>query len=509
MTATTISEPFPDAEASLGRRAAILITLTFTTMLYTMTVMIVNVALPKMQGTFAATTDQIALVVTFNIVATAVVTPISGWLASRFSRRALMLFCAIGFTVASVLCGLAANLEQLVFYRVLQGGFGAPLVPLAQATILDTFPGKQRGTATAVFSMGVVFGPIIGPTVGGFLAEELGWRWVFFLLVPFGLLAISCILIVIQDRRKAPLMRLDWFGFLLLALAIGAFQLMLDRGQRLDWFDSPEIVAEAIAAALCFYLFFAHITTTREEPFLNLRIFADRNYSLGVVIIFLFGMVLWTPMVLFPPMMDGMQGYPEAEIGIFIALRGLGTLVSSILMAFINRVFDPRVLLTIGFVLQGVAGVFMAGFDVNLSPFALTWTSLLAGFGVGLVWVPLTLITFATLDKAHLNEATAFYHLLRNIGSSISISLSIALVIRTTSTSYAGLVPFVSIFGDANALMGLRGDWPIGETPQLMALSGEIARQSAMIGYVNAFWFYTATAVAVIPFIWLVRKPSG
>jgi len=508
MTATTISEAIPDADASLGRRAAILITLTFTTMLYTMTVMIVNVALPKMQGTFAATTDQIALVVTFNIVATAVVTPISGWLASRFSRRTLMLCCASGFTVSSVLCGVAGSLEQLVFYRVLQGAFGAPLVPLAQATILDTFPGKQRGTATAVFSMGVVFGPIIGPTVGGFLAEELGWRWVFFLLVPFGLLAISCILVVIQDRRKASIMRLDWFGFLLLAVAIGAFQLMLDRGQRLDWFDSQEIAAEAILAALCFYLFFAHITTTTQEPFLNLQIFTDRNYAVGVVIIFLFGMVLWTPMVLLPPMMNGIQGYPEATIGLFIALRGLGTLASSVLMAFINRMFDPRVLLTVGFALQGVAGVFMAGFDVNLSPFALIWTSLLAGFGVGLVWVPLTLITFATLDKAHLNEATAFYHLLRNIGSSISISLSIALVIQSSSVNYADLVPFISIFGDANSSIGSRGDWPTDGVQPLMALSREIGRQSTMIGYINAFWFYTATAVAVLPFIWMVRKPS-
>ncbi len=504
MTSAAISEGVPDQPTGFAQRAIILISLTFVTMLYTMTVMIANVALPKMQGTFAATADQIALVVTFNIVATAVMTPASGWLASRFSRRSLMLYCAGGFTAASFLCGVAGSLEELVVYRILQGGFGAPLVPLAQATILDTFPRRQHGTATAVFSMGVVFGPIIGPTVGGFLAEDLGWRWVFFLLVPFGLIAITSILIVIQDRRRAPFMRLDWFGFLALSVAIAAFQFMLDRGQRLDWFDSPEIIIEAIVAATCFYLFLAHIATT-DQPFLSPRIFADRNYAIGCIIMFLFGMILWTPMVLFPPMMASIQGYPEAEIGIFMALRGIGTLVASIVMAFINRWFDPRVLLVVGFVLQGVAAWYMAAFDINLAPFALAWTSLLAGFGVGLIWVPLTLITFRTLDKAFMNEATAVFHLIRNVGSSVFISISIALVIRSTAIGYSELVPFVSMFGDAGSLLGLRGDWPMDETRDVAGLVVEIGRQSAMIGYINAFYLYAMTCFAIIPFVLLVR----
>lgn len=503
--ASAVTSASPDAAGTtFAQRAVILVSLTFVTMLYTMTVMIANVALPKMQGTFAATTDQIALVVTFNIVATAVMTPASGWLASRFSRRSLMFWCAVGFTAASFLCGVAQSLEELVLYRILQGGFGAPLVPLAQATILDTFPRHQHGTATAVFSMGVVFGPIIGPTVGGFLAEELGWRWVFFLLVPFGLIAITAILLVIQDRRRSGSMRLDWFGFLTLSIAIASFQFMLDRGQRLDWFESPEIVIEALVAALAFYLFLAHVTTA-EKPFLNLAMFRDRNYAIGCTIMFLFGMVLWTPMVLFPPMMADIQGYPEAEIGVFMALRGLGTLVASVVMAFINRLFDPRVLLTVGFGMQGVAAAFMGGFDINLSPFALAWTSLLAGFGVGFIWVPITLITFRTLDKAFMNEATAIYHLIRNVGSSIFISVTIALVLRTTAASYTELVPFLSIFADANSLFALRGDWPTDSTAALAGFGAEIRRQSAMMGYINAFYLYAATCFAIIPFVFMVK----
>ena len=488
------------------RRYTILATLTFVTMLYTMTVMIANVALPKMQGAFAATVDQIALVVTFNIVATAVVTPASGWLASRFSRRNLMLFCAIGFTLSSMLCGAAQNLEQLVFFRILQGGFGAPLVPICMAMILDIFPTEEHGTATAIFGMGVVFGPIIGPTVGGYLSEELGWRWVFFLLVPFGVLAIASIVSFIDDRRKAPAMKLDWTGLVSLSVAIAALQLMLDRGQRLDWFDSPEIVVEATVAAGAFYIFLAH-TFTAKEPFLDPRLLLDRNYALGMAITLLFGAILWTPMIIYPPMMQGLQDYPEDTIGLFLALRGFGTFCGSTLLVFVNRMLDPRLVLSIGFLLQGIGGWYMGAFDINLSGFELAWTNLVAGFGVGFVWVPLTLITFSTLDKSKLNEGSALFHLVRNIGSSISISITIALVIRSTSMNYADLTGFVPIFGEASSMMALKGA-PSPETEsELMRLSGEISRQSRMIGYINAFYLYAITAFAVIPLIALVRMP--
>jgi DHA2 family multidrug resistance protein len=503
--ATTTNEvEREDGEPGGWRRAVVLVTLTFVTMLYTMTVMIANVALPKMQGTFAATTDQIALVVTFNIVATAVVTPMSGWLASRFSRRSLMLWCAIGFTAASLGCGVAQNLDQLVFFRILQGGFGAPLVPVSQAILLDTFPRRLHGTATGFFGMGVVFGPIIGPTVGGYLSEALGWRWVFFLLIPFGVLAITAVSVVIQDRRRAGGMRLDWAGLILLSIAIGALQLMLDRGQRLDWFESAEITTEAIVACLAFYLFLVHITMA-EKPFVDLRMLRDRNFAIGMAITFLFGMILWTPMIIYPPMMQQIQNYPEDTIGLYLALRGLGTFVGTTLMVFINRLFDPRVLLSVGFLLQGVAGVYMAGFDVNLSAFDLAWTNALAGLGVGFVWVPLTVITFATLDRKWLNDATAFFHLLRNVGSSIAISLSIALMIRTSAISYADLVPFVSIFGDASTLATLKGGWEVESAGSMMGLSAEIARQARMIGYLNTFHLYAALAFAVLPLIALVR----
>ena len=502
MTDQTVSEH------TTVQRYIILGTLTFVTMLYTMTVMIANVALPKMQGTFAATVDQIALVLTFNIVATAMVTPASGWLASRFSRRNLMLYCAIGFTGASVCCGMAQNLEQLVFFRILQGGFGAPLVPICMAMILDIFPREEHGTATAVFGMGVVFGPIIGPTFGGYLSEELGWRWVFFLLVPFGILAIVSIIAVIDDRKKAAAIKLDWTGLVSLSIGIAALQLMLDRGQRLDWFDSPEIILEGLVALIALYIFLAHTFTTKL-PFLDPRILLDRNYALGIIITFLFGAIMWTPMIIYPPMMQGLQNYPENEIGLILALRGLGTLCGSTLLVFINRMFDPRLILSLGFLMQGIAGWYMAAFDINLSVHELAWSNALAGLGVGFVWVPLTLITFSTIPKSKLNEGSAFFHLVRNVGSSVSISLTIALIIQSSSMSYADLTGFVSIFGESSSVMALKGAPTPDSAPELMRLSGEIARQSRMIGYINAFHLYAIIAFSIIPLVMLVRMPRA
>lgn len=504
---------YPEQSEATGRygltRYLILATLTFTTMLYTMTVMIANVALPKIQGTFACTQDQIALVVTFNIVATAVVTPASGWLASRFSRRNILISCVSGFIISSTFCGLSQNLEQLVIFRILQGGFGAPLVPIAMAMVLDTFPQKEHGTATAIFGMGVVFGPIIGPTVGGFLSEELGWRWVFFLLVPFGIIVLFAIIAIINDRSKTDASKLDWTGLLSLCVGIAALQLMLDRGQRLDWFDSQEIIFEFILAIVCFYIFLSHIFTT-NNPFINLNIFLNKNYFLGLLIMFLFGTILWTPLILYPPMMQDLQNYPEDLTGVFLALRGLGTLCGSTLLVFINKKLDPRFILSVGFLLQGIAGFYMSHFDINLSAFELAWTNSLAGLGVGFVWVPLTLITFNTLDKKFLNEASAFWHLIRNIGSSISISITIALVIRSTAINYADLSSFISIFGDSTSVMPLKGTTAPSGAESLSGLSKEIVRQSEMIGYINAFHLYYWIAFSIIPLVWLAPlKPQN
>ena len=496
----------PDASSSFRDslfRAGVLGTVTAATALYAMAVTIANVALPQMQGAMAATTDQIAWVVTFNIVATAVATPMTGWLAARFGQRRVMVYGVLGFTVATFFCGIANNLPELVAYRIVQGLCGAPLVPLSQAIVLDVYPKRLHGMATSFFGIGVVLGPIFAPSLGGYLSEIYSWRWVFFVVVPFGIMSFIGVWVFVREGSKQAGGNLDWSGFLALSIAIASFQLMLDRGERQDWFESTEILFEAAIAATAFYIFVVH-SLTAKAPFLNPRLMLDRNFSIGLLLTLIFGMLNFTPMVLLPSMLKGLQGYPDSVIGLLLAVRGAGTLLGFIIMLFGNRL-DPRIWLVIGFSLQAIAGWGMAQFDINATTWDVIWTSVLQGLGVGLLWVPLTLITFATLEARYLAEGTAVFHLLRNIGSSIHISISIALVIRSTQVNYSDLSEFVSPFNEALKYPWARGLWSMENTAGLAALSTEIQRQSTMIGYINAFYFYAATAAFVLPLVFLVR----
>jgi len=490
-------------QPSALRRAVILITLTSTVALYAMTVTIANVSLPQMQGALSATTDQIAWVVTFNIVATAVATPMTGWLNARFGQRRVLLFAVGGFAVSSLLCGMADSLEMLVLFRVLQGACGAPLPPLSQAIVLQTYPQRLHGPVTAVFGMGVVLGPIIAPAIGGYLSEEYGWRWVFYMIVPFAVASfIACWAFVPEGGRQAK-MRLDWTGFLIVSIGVASLQLMLDRGERLSWFESPEIIIEFFVALLGLYLLVVH-SSTHDRPFLNPALFRDRNFVVGMLLTLIFGMLNFTPMTLLPPLMKGLQGYPDTVIGILLAMRGAGTLLGFFVLLFGARA-DPRIWLFLGFSLQGLAGWYMTGFDITVPYANVAAASFLQGLGVGFLWVPLTLITFNTLNPALLPDGSAIFHLLRNLGSSIHISISVALVLHTTKINYGHLTEAISTFEKALHFPWVMGRYSPETAGGLAALSGELQRQGLMIGYLNAFYFYTLTAFAVLPLILLVR----
>jgi DHA2 family multidrug resistance protein len=499
MTATEAAVPAPSTRLS---RSLVLFTITMVTMLYAMTVTIANVALPKMQGSLSATQDQIAWVVTFNIVATAVVTPLSGWLAARLGRRPLMLWAVIGFAIASLLCGMATSVEELVFYRILQGACGAPLVPLSQAILLDTYSREQHGPATAIFGVGVILGPIIAPTLGGYLSETYGWRWVFFMIVPFALVSLVGVWAFIVEHRVART-RLDWTGFLALAVAIAALQLVLDRGERNDWFDSAEIIIEAGLALGAFYVFVVQ-SLTAERPFFNPKLLRNRNFAVGLAIALIFGMLNFTPITLLPTLLQNLRGYPDTVIGMVLSARGLGTFVGFGFMIFASRM-DPRIPLAAGLVLQAYAGWTMAQFDINLTTWGVIWTTAIQGLGVGLMWVPLSVIALSTLAPEQRADGTAFFHLLRNIGSSIFISLSIALVIRTTKVTYAGLVENISPFNENLRLPWVTGSWSIESTPEIMALGAEVLRQATMIGYLNSFFAFALTALVAVPLVFLAK----
>lgn len=487
-----------DANTPL-KRAIVLGMVTMATTLYGTTVLVVSVILPQMQGTLSATQDQIAWVMTFNILATAIATPTTGWLTARFGRRNVMLYCQAGFTIATLLCGLAESLETLVLYRIAQGALGAPLIPLAQATVLDTYPKHQHGTATSIFGMGVVIGPVLGPVVGGYLADIYNWRWAFYMIVPVGVAATVGLYFLLSDKGRRDGVKLDWTGFLALAIAIGCLQLMLDRGQRLDWFDSLEIVLEAAGAVLAFYIFLAHSLTARK-PFLNLGLFLDRNYALGSMTVLIYGMLNFTPMVLFPPMLQGLMGYPNSIIGELLAARGVGALLGFFSAMFVSKI-DPRIGMAIGMGVQAVSGMLMMTFDHNVPFETVAVVGAMQGLAVGLFWVPLTVAAFSTLNPAFLAESSAIFHLLRNMGSSIFISLSVATVVRSSGENYSRMTQHASPFNENIDAAGMNIDTMTG----LAGFAGEIMRQASMIGYLNAFALYTIACLASVPLILMFR----
>jgi MFS transporter, DHA2 family, multidrug resistance protein len=484
-------------------RAFVLATCTAVTFLYAMSVTAANVSLPQIQGALSATQDQIAWVVTSNLVATAVMTPLAGWLVSRFGWRKLCIGCVAGFLGASIACGTAGSLEALVAWRAVQGAFGAPLVPVSQAIVLDIYPKERHGAVIAIFGVGSVVGPIVGPVLGGALSEAYDWRWVFYMMVPFSLIALAGTWAFIHDKHAAKPVRLDWTGFLTLSLSLASLQMVLDRGQRVDWFSSAEIVGWTALAALGLYLFIVH-TWTHPKPFLNPTLLRDRNYTLGLILIFVFGMLNFTPMTLIPPLLQNVAGYPDSIIGFVLGARGLGTMIGFLLMIYASR-FDPRVMIALGFILQAVAGWQLFHLDPNLGAEDIFWPMAVQGLGVGVLWVPITMVTFATLHGEHLAEGTAVYHMLRNIGSSVHISLSTVLVVRMTQASHADLVPYISPYNEALAMPWVSGALDLSDPVSLAGVQAEIARQASMIGYLDSFWLFSATALVVLPLILLVR----
>ena len=379
-SATTADAAPPAAdevETSLGKRILILVMVVLGSTLYATTLLIASTLLPQMQGTMSATQDEIAWAMTFNILATAVATPMTGWLAARFGRRETMIWSVLAFTLTTLMCGLADSLETLILWRVLQGALGAPVIPLSQTILLDTFPKRQQGLVTSIFGMAVVIGPVIGPTVGSMLSEIYSWRWAFYMIVPVGVISFVGLRLTLPYDRPTGRTSLDWTGFLSLSVAIACVQLVLSRGQRLDWFDSTEIQIEAFIAVVSFWIFLAH-SLTAERPFLNLKLLLDRNYALGLVLVLIYGMLNFTPMVLLPPLLQQHAGFPDSLIGEVIAARGVGATLGFFLAIFVGRM-DPRIGLIAGFTLQTLSGVWLMAIDLNVDMNTLMLNSLLQG----------------------------------------------------------------------------------------------------------------------------------
>ncbi len=491
-------------DARVQNRGLLTVCVMLATIMQALDTTIANVALPYMQGSLGATLDQINWVLTSYIVAAAIMMPVTGFLVARFGRKKLFLVTVAGFTVASVLCGMAASLEQMVFFRLLQGVFGAPLVPMSQAVLLDSYEKERHGSAMAIWGVGVMVGPILGPTLGGYLTEVYNWRWVFYINLPVGIvtfLGLSAFLSE-SDLRK---IRFDWFGFLALSVAIGSFQMMLDRGEQLDWFSSTEIVLELVLAALALYLFLVH-TFTADHPFIDPHMFKDRNFSLGLILIFMVGIILLATLALLTPYLQNLMGYPVLTAGILLAPRGIGTMVAMMMVGRLINVIDARLLVLIGLLLTAYVLWQMTGYTPAVSQQTLIIHGVLQGAGLGFMFVPLSTITFATLPAKFRTEGTALFSLMRNIGSSIGISLVIFLLTRNTQIMHSTLVEQVTPFNQALRDPAVSHIWNLATVAGRTALNAEVTRQATIVAYNNNFKLMMIIALAAVPFIFVLRR---
>ncbi len=492
------------AEITGARRAFITVSVMLASIMQSLDTTIANVALPRIQGSLSATQDQMAWVLTSYIVAAAIMTPLSGWLAGRIGRKRVFVYSVAGFTIASMLCGLAQSLPQMVLARLMQGLCGAALVPLSQAVLLDINPPARHARAMAVWVMGVTLGPIIGPALGGWLTEDYNWRWVFYINVPFGILALLGILSFLPEAPTAK-SRFDFFGFTSLSLAIAALQIMLDRGQLMDWFSSTEIRIEATVAAVAFYLFVVHMLTTGRQRFISPALFKDRNFLTGNFFIFIVGVVLFATLALLPPLLQDLLNYPVVTTGLVTAPRGIGTLVAMFMVGRIMGKVDPRWIIGSGFALTAASSWQMSGFDLQMDSSRVVWSGLMQGFGTGFVYVPLAAATFATLAPMLRNEGTALFSLTRNLGSSIGISVVNTLLTRNTQIVHAALGEHVSRYSTL-----LRSELPGGlaNARTLAGLNATVTGQATMIAYNDDFKLMMLLSLAAIPLVLLLRKGS-
>jgi DHA2 family multidrug resistance protein len=481
----------------------ILLAVSLCTMLHSLTMTIVNVVLPQLQGALSATPEQVSWVVTSNVIATAVFTPATGWVAGRFGHRRVMLGAVIGFSICSLLCAMADSLESLLVFRVGQGAFGAPLVPLSQATIVAVYPPARRAFAQGIFGMSVVLGPALAPMLGGYVAETYNWRFVFIIILPVCVAAFVMTWLWVRGTEVRSTTRLDWTGFVACSIVITCAQLAMDRGERLDWWASSEILAYVSLMCVALWVFIVH-TATADRPFVNPRLFLDRNFSIGVLLVFVYGMLQITPTVMLPTMLQNLMGYPDSMIGNLLASRGAGMVVGFFAVIYIGKL-DPRAGMILGIAAIGLSGWNMAQFNLETAPLTVALNGILQGIGSAILWVPLTIVAFATLDERLLPDASAIFHLLRHFGTSIFISVNVLVVSRTGRISYAELGENITPFAGALKDPAVMERWPIDTVTGLSSLAAEVNRQAMMIGYTNSFALYAVVSFAVIPLMLLVK----
>jgi MFS transporter, DHA2 family, multidrug resistance protein len=492
----------------VSNRGAITACVILATLMQALDSTIANVALPHMQGSLSASQDQIAWVLTSYIAAAAIMTPPTGYLAARFGTKRVFLIAVAGFTVASMLCGIAQSLPEIVVFRLLQGVFGAPLVPLSQAVLLDIYPSERQGFAMALFGMGVMAGPILGPVIGGWLTEDYSWRFVFYINLPVGILAFLGMMLFLPSGRQSAGQKLDWLGFGTLSVAIGAFQLLLDRGEQLDWFSSSEIWIEAVIAAGSFYVFLVH-TFTSEKPFVNPRLFLDRSFVAGTLIIFTVGLTYYASLALQPPYLQTLMNYPVVTAGLVLGPRGIGTMFAMLFVGQLTGRVDTRLLLGIGLGLTAWAFNAMTGWTPEISETTIVVVGFIQGVGLGFLFVPLSAVTFATLSPEQRTEASGIYNLSRNIGSSVGISVVNSLLTTNTQVNHADIAAQVTSVNRAFEGPTITQFLSPVTAAGRAALDQLVTQQATIISYIDDYKLLLISTLAVAPLVFLFAKTDS
>ncbi len=464
------------------------------------------VALPYMQGSLSASAEEINWVLTSSVIAAAIMTAPVGWMAQRFGRKKLFLFCLIGFIAASMACGLAQTLEQLIVCRLLQGMSGAGIAPLSQATMLDIYPFSRRAQAMALFSMGVTMGPMVGPTLGGYLTDTFSWRWVFYVNVPFGIIAVTGLILFMPSAPARPGLKFSWYGFGMLAIAVACLQMVLDRGQILDWFTSGQIVTLAVIAGLAFYLFVVHMCMA-DKPFLPTALFKDRNFASAIIMVFCVSAILQASSALLAPYLQKLAGLPPQDAGWAMAPRGIGTMISMFVASRLGMRVDQRKIMAIGLLILAAGLWDMSTWTPSVTGDRMAFVLMLQGLSVGLVFNPMTVMAYTTLPSQYRGEATAVQSLARNIGSAIGISVMTFTLTRGFQTNHAaisaGITPFDRLLqGNDPAAVLLDPTTRQGA----VLLDQMINYQAQIISYSNDFRLMMLIALPPLLLLMLMRR---
>lgn len=505
-TAAAMAAPAADRPEAL-ERTLITIAVMLGTLLQVLDTTIANVALPHMQTSLGATTETVNWVLTSYIVASAIAIPITGWLADKVGRKRLLVWAVIAFTGTSVLCAVAQNMPEMVLFRALQGVAGAFIVPLAQAVLFDINPPEKHGRAMALFGGGVMIGPILGPVLGGWLTDSFNWRWVFLVNLPVGVLAAVMLIRFLPSTPRTS-RRFDLFGFALLALAVGSLQLMLDRGEQVDWFQSWEIWIEGGVAIAAAWMFLVHMFTA-ERPIFDPKMFADRNFATGLLFMAVTGVLLLAGLALLPPLLQRLLGYSVFQSGVLTAPRGIGTLLSMMIVGRLIGKVDTRLLIFTGLMLMALSLWQMSGFSLEMDSRPVIVSGVIQGLGLGFLFVPMNTLAFATLGPRYRTTAASLLNLSRNIGGSIGISVVTALLAQNIQVSHSDLAQHVT--EQAMPVPPIGDPTSIVSNTALSMLNAEINRQATMIAYIDDFHLMMLVTLAALPLLLLLRKakPTG